>query len=418
MTSKRLLDESGSSKNNRTILQGRRRRRLDPNLEEGDAITSYYSLSNKYLETDNPPFLVHLYDTRIGYNIGQYHPLMLAKKLSNNNIHPVRTFKAADDKLAIILSTPSEANNFVNDSELVKKLDPNWRAVIPDSAIYKIGVVHDIPLEITIDEIKEGIDPEVLLNIVKIERCKQRKANPSAAIPPNSPKQEWEDADSIKIICRNSLPRDINIFSYIAKVSAYILPVKQCNRCFKYGHVVNNCRGKEICLKCGESHRIEEAESCMNAVKCVNCLGPHMSNDRNECLFYNYNIEINLARSKLKCDISEAEQIVKDRFKKQYPDVSKQEIISKEFSDPNATLGSSFISFKNPYYISSNSSTTTTPNHGNKNLSVLNRTADLLNKDCTLVNMTYSTPRKSPPKQTSQQLSSISGFTQKIQPRE
>ena len=184
MTSKCLLDESSSSKNNRTIIQSRRRRRLEPGLEEGEAITSYNSLENKYLETDNPPYLVHIYDTRPGYNIGQYHPLMLAKKLSNNNIHPVRTFKAADDKLAIILSTPLEANNFVSDSELVKKLDPNWRAVIPDSAIYKIGVVHDIPLEITIDKIKEGIDPDVLSNIVKIERCKQRKTNPSAEFPP------------------------------------------------------------------------------------------------------------------------------------------------------------------------------------------------------------------------------------------
>ena len=116
----------------------------------------------------------------------------------------------------------------------------------------------------------------------------------------------------------------------------------------------------------------------MSDIKCANFQGPHIANDKNECLFCNYNIEINLARSKLKCDLNNAEHIVKSRFKKEYPDLSNQQVIAKEKLDPNATLGISYISFRNPYFMDSFASTSAPETN---NPSVLNSTADIVNKD-------------------------------------
>ena len=406
MSVKRALDDSETSRNNRTVIQQSRKRRVNPETEseEGDPIITFASnVNNKYGELDNPPYLVYLYDTRSDHNIGQYHPLMIGKKLSICNIHPVKTYKAANDKIAIIFSTPQEANNFVINTSLVKNLDSNWAAVIPDSAIYKVGVIKDIPLELSIEEIKQGIDPQDRVNIVKIERCMQKKKpsnnNPSA-IPSPSQKIEWEESNSIKIVCRTSLPREISIYSYVSKISAYILPVRQCDRCYRYGHVKNNCRSNRKCLKCGGEHLGDDAEfetdSCMNAVKCANCYGPHMANNQTECLYYEYNLEINLIRSKLRCDVSDAEYIAKTRFKKSFPNLSNQEIIARKVPDLNATLVYTLINFKNPYYLSAFAAPN--PRIDASNLSILKRTSDLQQCDSTLTspNFSSSTPITSP----------------------
>ena len=74
---KRHLDDSSSSKSNWTIVRVNRRRKIDTDLEEGEAITNLDALNNKYEATANPPYLVYLYDTRSDQNIGNYHPLML-----------------------------------------------------------------------------------------------------------------------------------------------------------------------------------------------------------------------------------------------------------------------------------------------------------------------------------------------------
>ena len=214
MSAKRILEDSESSKNNRTVIQQSRKRRVNPETEseEGEPIITFASnVNNKFSKSDHSPYLVYLYDTRADQNIGQYHPLMICKKLSTYRVHPVKTYKAANNKIAIIFSTPQEANNFVINTSLVQNLDPNWAAVIPDSAIYKVGVIKDIPLELTIEDIKQGIDSQDRVNIVKIERCMQKKSN-------------------------NNNP------SAIPGAQQKI-------------HVKNNCRSNRTCLKCDGEHQ-------------------------------------------------------------------------------------------------------------------------------------------------------------------
>ena len=106
----------------------------------------------------------------------------------------------------------------------------------------------------------------------------------------------------------------------MAKISAYVLPVRQCSRCYRFGHVKTNCKSEPRCLKCGEQHAISENDTCMKPVRCANCLGPHQADDKAECMFYHYNVELNQVRSTLQCSVSDAESIIKARFKKQVGD--------------------------------------------------------------------------------------------------
>ena len=122
-----------------------------------------------------------------------------------------------------------------------------------------------------------------------------------------------------------------------------------------------------------------------------------MANNHTECLFYEYNLEINLIRSKLRCDVGDAEYIAKTRFKKSFPNLTNQEIVARKIPDPNATRGYTLINFKNPYYLSTFAAPN--PRIDANNISILNRTSDLLQSDSTLTsfsNFTASTPTRTP----------------------
>ena len=131
--------------------------------DEPDLIKSYKNFSsNRFTPVYPPPFLVYLYDSRKGFNIAKLHPMILGKRLANNNVEPLNIYNVGEDRIALIFPTGDAANKFVSDKDLIKSLDSEgfWETVIPDSTIYKIGVVHDIPLELTIDEVWNGICEE------------------------------------------------------------------------------------------------------------------------------------------------------------------------------------------------------------------------------------------------------------------
>ena len=56
------------------------------------------------------------------------------------------------------------------------------------------------------------------------------------------------------------------------------ISVTQCYNCQSFGHSAKNCRSKQKCLTCGESH---PHKGCPNKEakkpKCANCKGPHVA---------------------------------------------------------------------------------------------------------------------------------------------
>ena len=83
MSNKRVFEDSTSSINSRTIVQATRRRKVESDLEEGEIITAFETLSlNKYEATDPQPYLVYLFDSCPGNNISNYHPVMIGKQLA------------------------------------------------------------------------------------------------------------------------------------------------------------------------------------------------------------------------------------------------------------------------------------------------------------------------------------------------
>ena len=88
--------------------------------------------------------------------------------------------------------------------------------------------------------------------------------------------------------------RDAESANAILKQGAYIFnkrvvpkrphrePIR-CLRCHKFGHERRDCKyANAYCGKCSFLHETEDCSASPNAYKCINCLGPHPSYDR-EC---------------------------------------------------------------------------------------------------------------------------------------
>ena len=112
-------------------------------------------------------------------------------------------------------------------------------------------------------------------------------------------KMEWikpvkDRKEGQKVATLRVYHRDAESANTILKQGAYIFnkrvvpkrPHKEpirCLRCHKFGHERRDCKYEEAyCGRCSLVHETEECRAPRNEYKCINCLGPHPSYDR-EC---------------------------------------------------------------------------------------------------------------------------------------
>ena len=94
-----------------------------------------------------------------------------------------------------------------------------------------------------------------------------------------------DPAEAEALISQNLM---CNVTGIVYQVEEFRRPilVTQCFNCQSFGHSAKNCRSKQKCLICGESH---SHKGCPNReakkAKCANCSGPHVASYR-ECPEY------------------------------------------------------------------------------------------------------------------------------------
>ena len=59
------------------------------------------------------------------------------------------------------------------------------------------------------------------------------------------------------------------------RVEQFIPNPLRCYKCQTYGHHEDNCRGKEVCGKCGQQNPDHHINDCDFLNKCANCGGDH-----------------------------------------------------------------------------------------------------------------------------------------------
>ena len=73
------------------------------------------------------------------------------------------------------------------------------------------------------------------------------------------------------------------------KVRPFITSVKQCFKCFRYGHIKAVCKSDELCIVCTEKAH----GRCDKAPKCRNCGGNHKSTYK-RCREYEHNKNVHV----------------------------------------------------------------------------------------------------------------------------
>lgn len=192
----------------------------------------------------------------------------LAKLLKSLNVPNILKVKYKNPyKVIIALATKKDAENLLNCPKLVElgySAQPTYESNL------SFGTVKNVEIEVKDEELQKmfGCESEV----VAVKRLKRLTAE-----------GKWEDSETVRLTFKSStLPKYVFAYGCRFKVEKFTFLATQCSRCWLFGHTFRVCPSRKIvCPKCGEDH-----ENCTTtSFKCVNCKGPHMSNDKSCSVF-------------------------------------------------------------------------------------------------------------------------------------
>lgn len=161
-----------------------------------------------------------------------------------------------------------EANKLIGNGQLKMH---GYEAFIPEFYSTVIGVIKNVPTDITAQEIYDEIKNEY--DIIKIERMTRRLSY-----------GHRDYAMNVKIkFSSDLLPPTVTLFHSIERVHTYIPPVLQCTGCLRYGHSIKACKASDaakMCSNCGlKGHKRTECVSLQ--ASCFYCKGHHEATSRN-----------------------------------------------------------------------------------------------------------------------------------------
>lgn len=144
-------------------------------------------------------------------------------------------------------------------------IEKGWRIQPAMEVNLTYGVIKDIDIDLTDEEIFNSISCPDPARLVSVNRLTRRKSDGSG----------WVPSESIRLCFKGSFrPLCVTVNDLKILVQPYVFPVSQCSRCWKFGHPTKRCPTvKVVCPKCSENH----ANCATMNYKCPNCGGQHMA---------------------------------------------------------------------------------------------------------------------------------------------
>lgn len=181
--------------------------------------------------------------------------------------------KTNKNRIMLTLKDKKEANKLINNVNLTKL--HQIKSFIPKSFVVTVGVIRDVPLSLTDEELMDEYRVPGDIRINKIERMTYWDKETRQAMPSRNLKIEFRSS---------SLPQEMILF-YTRKTVEHFIPKPViCRKCLRYGHVDKICRAPvRICAICtAETHAYGvdcPCEHCRR--KCKNLCKFCNTNDHN-----------------------------------------------------------------------------------------------------------------------------------------
>ncbi|XP_055691533.1 uncharacterized protein LOC129794710 [Lutzomyia longipalpis] len=257
-----------------------------------------------YSKRDHGPYVVYF-----TYDEGQWNDIKLGKFLKDCNRRFESINKVNKKKCRVTFFAAQDANNA---TKMVNLRANNIKAFIPRFFAEKIGVIYDIPLEMTTENVFDATSSPV--EIIGMERMKKFAGKVNG-------KDTFTTTTSMKVrFLGDNLPDSVRIHGACRRVKKMRENVLQCFKCFKFGHGKNSCSSQQqICRSCAqeflENHECQEK-------KCGNCKGNHEMTDKT-CPEFKRQASIKDLISKKRISFREAADMVKDSEPKDVsPDIN------------------------------------------------------------------------------------------------
>ncbi|XP_063897498.1 uncharacterized protein LOC135118726 [Helicoverpa armigera] len=150
-------------------------------------------------------------------------------------------------------------------------IDRNWNIQRAMERSSSYGVIRDVDLDLSDEDILKCISCKKPAEIISVYRLKRRDPEGIG----------WQPSEAVQVCFKGSfIPQYVYVEGLRIKVTPYLFPVSQCSKCWKYGHLYKKCpSSKVVCPKCGGPHENCETET----FRCVNCSGKHMALAKNSC---------------------------------------------------------------------------------------------------------------------------------------
>lgn len=244
-------------------------------------------LKNRYSDSNHGPFDIHV--QRISNPSAPLHPITIGRLFNKLKIEGIIEIKKAGySKVSVFLQTGKFANSLTEDSRLYEN---DLVAFIPPFRISRKGIIRNVPLELTEEQIMEGIKSPI--KILAIRRLNRRIINhlrPATDQQTTNAHSSFEDtltspSYSVEITFEGQkLPTYATLYYVNHPITPYVSRVSMCHACYRFGHIKASCKGSPRCFHCGEKGHVANKDDCPHWQKpsiCANCKGDHRVTDPN-----------------------------------------------------------------------------------------------------------------------------------------
>ncbi|KAI4465071.1 hypothetical protein MML48_3g00013472 [Holotrichia oblita] len=244
--------------------------RINIQTEEPKALTIIEDEPFYYTGQDQTPYQVYV--ESIDKNIGQLRDMAFGSLLMKAKVEGVKVIeRRGRNRLAVEFSSMTAANLFLK-SSFIKNNE--LRAFIPRHLISCKGIIRRIDPNLSDEFILENIKTSTGRDVLQVKRMKRKKDSE------DSTEIEYVNTASVIVTFRGkSLPNYITLCYNVRAPEPYVIPVIQCFKCCRYGHVQQQCRSAARCPACSKNHNLSECPNSQSPV-CISCRGPHLSTER------------------------------------------------------------------------------------------------------------------------------------------